>query len=57
MLGVGFFFGYPELALLGATAVVAVVCALGHAVLKPVQAVSRAVDPDRVSRGESSTVT
>ncbi len=57
LLGAGFVFGYPELALLGATAIVAVVCALGHAALKPVLAVSRAVDPDRVSRGEGSTVT
>jgi uncharacterized protein (DUF58 family) len=57
LLGVGFVFGYPELAVLGATAVVALVCAFGHAALKPVLAVSRSVDPDRVSRGEGSTVT
>ncbi|GIH10220.1 hypothetical protein Rhe02_82870 [Rhizocola hellebori] len=57
LLAVGFVFGYPELAMLGAVAVVALVSALGHAALKPVLAVSRAVDPDRVSRGEGSTVT
>ncbi len=57
LLAAGFFFGYPELAVLGATAWIAVVLALGHAALRPVLAVSRAVDPDRVSRGESSTVT
>ncbi|HCU49759.1 MAG TPA: DUF58 domain-containing protein [Micromonosporaceae bacterium] len=57
LLGAGFFFGYPELALLGAIALVAVLFALGHAAMRPELAVKRAVDPDRVSRGEGSTVT
>lgn len=57
LLGAGFFFGYPELAVLGAIALVAVLFALGHAAMRPELAVKRAVDPDRVSRGEGSTVT
>lgn len=57
LLGAGFFFGYPEMAVLGLSAVVAVVVALAHAALRPELAVRRAVDPDRVSRGEGSTVT
>jgi uncharacterized protein (DUF58 family) len=57
LLGAGFLFGYPELAVLGATALIAVVVALAHAALRPELAVKRKVDPDRVSRGEGSTVT
>lgn len=57
LLGAGFFFGYPEMALLGLICLIAVAVALGHAVLRPELAVKRAVDPDRVSRGEGSTVT
>lgn len=53
----GFLFGYPELAVLGGISLVAVVVALLHAALRPELEVKRSVDPDRVSRGESSTVT
>jgi uncharacterized protein (DUF58 family) len=57
LLGTGSLFGYPELALLGAAAWIAVGCALGYAVVQPVLTVRRAVDPDRVTRGEASTQT
>jgi uncharacterized protein (DUF58 family) len=57
LLGAGFLFGYPEMAVLGLVAVIAVVVALAHAALRPELAVRRSVDPDRVSRGEASTVT
>lgn len=57
LLGAGFWFGYRELVVLGVTALIAVMVALLHAALRPELAVRRAVDPDRVSRGENSTVT
>lgn len=57
LLGVGFTFGYAELAVLGGIALLALVVALIHAAMRPKLSVRRAVDPDRVSRGESSTVT
>lgn len=53
----GFAFGYPELLLLGATALVALGCALTYGLWRPRLEVARAVDPDRVSRGEGSWVT
>jgi uncharacterized protein (DUF58 family) len=57
LLAAGFVFGYAELAILGAIALTAIVVALGYAALRPELAVGRSVDPDRVSRGEASTVT
>lgn len=57
LLGSGFLFGYPELAVLGGISLIAVVVALLHAALRPELEVKRSVDPDRVARGESSTVT
>jgi uncharacterized protein (DUF58 family) len=57
LLSVGFLFGYPELAVLGGIALTAVAVALLNAALRPQLSVKRSVDPDRVSRGESSTVT
>ncbi|BCJ73562.1 hypothetical protein CS0771_31060 [Catellatospora sp. IY07-71] len=57
LLATGFTFGYPELAILGATAVLAQLHALAYAALRPRLSVTRAVDPDRVARGEGSTVT
>jgi uncharacterized protein (DUF58 family) len=57
LMGAGFLFGYPEMAVLGLLALTATLVALGHAALRPELAVRRAVDPDRVSRGEGSTVT
>lgn len=56
-LGVGFVFGYPELAVLGAAALIAVGCAFAYAAWRPSLGVSRVADPDRVGRGESSTLT
>ena len=57
LLGAGFWFGYPELAALGAAAIVAVVGALAFVAWRPRLTVSRIVDPDRVMRGEPSRVT
>ncbi|MEV0453596.1 DUF58 domain-containing protein [Catellatospora methionotrophica] len=57
LLATGFRLGYPELAVLGATAVIAQLHALVHAALRPRLSVTRSVEPDRVSRGEGSTVT
>lgn len=57
LLATGFTYGYPELAVLGATAVIAQLHAFLHAALRPRLAVTRSVDPDRVARGEGSTVT
>lgn len=57
MLAAGFRFGYPELATLGAAAVIAVVGALAFVAWRPQLAVDRMADPDRVLRGESSNVT
>ncbi|NUT33855.1 MAG: DUF58 domain-containing protein [Hamadaea sp.] len=53
----GLLFGYPELLVLGATALVALGCALTYGLWRPRLEVARAVDPDRVSRGEGSQVT
>ncbi|MFC7245772.1 DUF58 domain-containing protein [Catellatospora aurea] len=57
LLATGFTYGYPELAVLGATAVIAQLHAFAHAALRPRLSVTRSVDPDRVARGEGSTVT
>ena len=57
LLAAGFWFGYPELAALGAAAIVAVVGALAFVAWRPRLTVSRIVDPDRVMRGEPSRVT
>jgi uncharacterized protein (DUF58 family) len=57
LLAGGFWFGYPELAALGAAAVVAVLGALGFVAWRPRLDVRRSVDPDRVMRGEHSRVT
>jgi uncharacterized protein (DUF58 family) len=57
LLGGGFKFGYPDLALLGAAATVAVVCAVLFALWRPKLGVERVADPDRVARGEPATMT
>ncbi|MGX6607058.1 DUF58 domain-containing protein [Micromonosporaceae bacterium Da 78-11] len=57
LLGAGFRYGYPDLALLGAAAVVAVVCALVFAFWRPRLGVDRVADPDRVARGEPARMT
>ncbi|MEO3922586.1 DUF58 domain-containing protein [Micromonosporaceae bacterium B7E4] len=57
LLVAGFRFGYPELALLGTTAAIAVACAAGNAAWRPRLDVTRVADPDRVGRGEPATMT
>lgn len=57
LLLVGFRFGYPELALLGTSAGIAVGCAVGNAAWRPRLDVTRVADPDRVGRGEPATMT
>lgn len=54
---VGFAFGYPDLALLGAAAGVAVACAVVFALWRPRLGVDRVADPDRVARGEPARMT
>jgi uncharacterized protein (DUF58 family) len=57
LAGTGFVFGYPELAVLASAALLAVLFAALYALWRPRLAVTRAADPDRVMRGEPSTVT
>ncbi|MFF5075569.1 DUF58 domain-containing protein [Actinoplanes sp. NPDC000266] len=57
LIAVGFRYGYPDLALLGAAGVVALVCAVGFALWRPKLGVERAADPDRVARGEAARMT
>ena len=57
LLGAGFRFGYPDLALLGAAAAVAFACAVGFAWWRPRLIVDRVADPDRVARGEPARMT
>jgi uncharacterized protein (DUF58 family) len=56
LLGVGFRYGYPELAALGGAGVAAVVAAIAFVAWRPRLSVLRAADPDRVTRGEVSQV-
>jgi uncharacterized protein (DUF58 family) len=57
LLVVGFRYGYPDLALLGAAAAVAVLCGAVFAVWRPRLGVDRVADPDRVARGEPAKMT
>jgi uncharacterized protein (DUF58 family) len=57
LIGAGFLFGYPELTVLGAAALLAVACAVGYALWRPRLSVARDVEPERVTRGESCTQT
>jgi uncharacterized protein (DUF58 family) len=57
LLAAGFLYGYPELTVLGATAVIAAVMAVAHTAWQPRLRVARVADPDRVPRGDLSTVT
>ncbi|HEX5543445.1 MAG TPA: DUF58 domain-containing protein [Micromonospora sp.] len=57
LLTAGFLFGYPELALLGAAAALAVLSAVGYTLWQPRLEAVRRAKPDRVGRGEASTVT
>jgi uncharacterized protein (DUF58 family) len=56
LFGAGHRFGYPELAVLGCAAVIAVAVALCFVAWRPRLEVVRTVDPDRVMRGEPSQV-
>jgi uncharacterized protein (DUF58 family) len=57
LLILGFRFGYPDLALLGAAAAVATATAVVFALWRPGLTVTRVADPDRVARGEPATMT
>ncbi|MFG3691664.1 DUF58 domain-containing protein [Micromonospora sp. NPDC047740] len=57
LLGVGFRYAYPELAVLGAAAGVAVGYAAVSAAWRPRLVVDRVADPDRVARGEPAAMT
>lgn len=57
LLATGFWYGYPELATLGAAALAAVGTAVAHIAWQPRLAVVRAADPDRVPRGDPCLVT
>ncbi|SCE94442.1 Uncharacterized conserved protein, DUF58 family, contains vWF domain [Micromonospora viridifaciens] len=57
LLGVGFRYAYPELAVLGVAAAVAVGYALVSAAWRPRLTVERVADPDRVARGEPAAMT
>lgn len=57
LLAAGFGFGYRELTVLGCAALLAVGFGVGYAAWRPRLAVTRAAQPDRVTRGEASHVT
>jgi len=57
LLAAGFWFGYPELTLLGSAAAIATGCAFAHAAWRPGLSVKRVADPDRVARGEPAMMT
>jgi uncharacterized protein (DUF58 family) len=57
LAAVGFAFGYPELAVVGATGVVALGSAVLYGVWRPTLDVQRVAEPDRVACGEGSNVT
>ncbi|RSM70254.1 DUF58 domain-containing protein [Actinoplanes sp. ATCC 53533] len=57
LLVAGFRFGYPDLALLGTAAAVAVCCGVVFAVWRPGLGVERVAHPDRVARGEAAAMT
>lgn len=56
LLAGGFGLGYPELAMLGCAALLAVAAAAAYAGWQPRLAVHRSVEPDRVTRGQPSAV-
>ncbi|MEV4514335.1 DUF58 domain-containing protein [Dactylosporangium sp. NPDC049525] len=57
LLAVGFVFQYAQLTVVGTAAVAGVLFGFAYVWWRPRLTVARAVDPDRVMRGESSTVT
>jgi uncharacterized protein (DUF58 family) len=56
LLAGGYWFGYPELAVLGCACLVAVAGALAFVAWRPKLRVRRSASPDRVMRGEPSRV-
>jgi uncharacterized protein (DUF58 family) len=52
LLGTGFGFGYPGLAMLGAAAGIALACAAASALWRPLLRVERFARPERLARGE-----
>ncbi|MDR7277826.1 DUF58 domain-containing protein [Catenuloplanes atrovinosus] len=56
LLAAGLRFGYPELAVLGAAGLLAVLWAVLFVAWRPRLSLSRVADPDRVPRGEPSTM-
>ncbi|MEU4427886.1 DUF58 domain-containing protein [Actinoplanes sp. NPDC024001] len=57
LLAAGFRYGYPDLALLGAAAGLAVAAAAGFAAWRPRLRVNRVAEPERVARGEPARIT
>ncbi|MEV6350739.1 DUF58 domain-containing protein [Actinoplanes sp. NPDC051851] len=57
LITAGFVYGYPDLALLGAAALIATVCAVAFALWRPRLGVTRVAEPDRVGRGEPARMT
>jgi uncharacterized protein (DUF58 family) len=57
LLGAGFGLGYPELTVLGTAALSATGFAVLYVLWRPRLGVTRSAEPDRVMRGEASTVT
>src|SRR5262245_14869582 len=57
LLVAGFVLGYRELVVLGCAGLLAVACAVGYTAARPQLDVQRVARPDRVTRGESGTVT
>nr|WP_296068045.1 DUF58 domain-containing protein [uncultured Actinoplanes sp.] len=57
LLVVGFWFGYPDLAMLGTAGVVATGSAVVFALWRPRLGVERVAEPDRVARGDSARMT
>ncbi|MEU4219558.1 DUF58 domain-containing protein [Actinoplanes sp. NPDC026623] len=57
LLFLGFRFGYPDLALLGTAAAIAVGSGVVFAVWRPGLGVERVAEPDRVARGEPANMT
>lgn len=57
LLVAGFWFGYPELTVLGVAGAIASLAAVAHTAWQPQLTVARTADPDRVPRGEPSILT